>query len=303
MPWRQQTTAGTLHGRRLETPAGPWNAALEGTPRHRNVTVKRLILNAIQFVRAQSLVAHHFGRPYLPSLDLIEIDITYKCNLKCLNCNRSCRQAPSTLEMPVTAIEAFIAHGIDRKMAWKRIRILGGEPTLHSRFFEIVDRLMTYQKAHDPTVRLVVGTNFYGHRVRRILERLPPSIEVKSTLKTSPSNHFKPFNVAPVDTWYNRFSDYTCGCRIIADCGLGLTPGGYYMCAVAGGIDRIFGYRLGRSSLPDPPDAFEDQMAAFCPLCGHFGFQWPTRKPRQSKTWRRAYASAAQQAENPGGTP
>jgi hypothetical protein len=63
------------------------------------------------------------------------------------------------------------------------------------------------------------------------------------------------------------------------------------MCAVAGGIDRIFGYQLGQPTLPDPSDAFDDQMAAFCPLCGHFGFQWPTRKARQSKTWRLAYAS------------
>jgi hypothetical protein len=34
-------------------------------------------------------------------------------------------------------------------------------------------------------------------------------------------------------------------------------------------------------------------------LCGHFGFQWPTRKLRQSKTWRLAYAAAAQQAKKP----
>lgn len=272
---------------------------LKMPPRHRNITIKRLLLDAYQFIRAQSLVANHFGRQYLPSMDRIEVDITYKCNLKCINCNRSCTQAPSTLEIPVATIEAFIVQSVVQKISWKRIRILGGEPTLHSRFFDIVDRLMDYKKAHNPSVRLVVGTNFYGHQVRRVMEKLPPSIVIKSTLKTSRTNLFKPFNVAPVDTCYNRFSDYTCGCRIIADCGLGLTPSGYYMCAVAGGIDRIFRYNLGRPSLPDPSDVFEDQMAAFCPLCGHFGFQWPTRKPRQSKTWRQAYASAAQQAEKP----
>ena len=270
--------------------------------RHRNITLKRLLLDAYQFVRAQSLVVNHFGRQYLPSLDMMEIDITYKCNLKCTNCNRSCSQAPSALEMPVSTIEAFIAQSIDQKISWKRIRILGGEPTLHSRFFDIVDRLRDYQKTHNPSLRLVVGTNFYGDQVRRILGQLPPSIVIKSTLKTSRTNLFKPFNVAPVDTCYNRFSDYTCGCRIIADCGLGLTPSGYYMCAVAGGIDRIFGYHLGRPTLPDPSDTLEDQMAAFCPLCGHFGFQWPTRKPRQSKSWRLAYASAARQAEKPAST-
>jgi hypothetical protein len=73
------------------------------------------------------------------------------------------------------------------------------------------------------------------------------------------------------------------------DCGLGLTPSGYYMCAVAGGIDRIFQYGLGRKKIPDKSDDLSDQTTAFCGLCGHFGFQWPTRRIKQSETWRRAY--------------
>ncbi len=261
--------------------------------RHRNITVKRLLWDAYQFFRSQSWVCHRFGKPFHPSRKYVEIDITYRCNLKCINCNRSCTQAPSEIEMPVAMIAKFVAESIDRKIKWQRIRILGGEPTLHSRFFDIVGLLMDYRRMHNPTVRLVVGTNYHGRRVRRILEQLPPSVVIKSTLKRSRSNLFRPFNVAPVDTTVNRFSEYTCGCRIIEECGLGMTPSGYYMCAVAGGIDRIFGYGVGRSTLPHVSDGLGDQMAAFCPLCGHFGFQWPTRKSRCSKTWRRAYASAA----------
>lgn len=264
--------------------------------RHRNITLKRLVLDAYQLVRVQTFIAKRCGRPYRPNRDFIEIDITYKCNLKCINCNRSCSQVPSDLEMPVSMVDDFIAQSVEQKRAWKRIRILGGEPTLHSRFSDIIDRLTAYRRDHNPSVRLVVGTNFYGRRVRRTLEQLPSTIAIKSTLKTSRRNLFKPFNVAPVDTRYNRFSDFTCGCRIIAECGLGLTPAGYYVCAVAGGIDRIFGYHLARPTLPEASDTFEDQLAAFCPLCGHFGFQWPTRKAKQSETWRRAYAAAAQQA-------
>lgn len=261
--------------------------------RHRNVTVRRLLLDAFQFIRCQSWVCQRFGKPFQPSRTCVEIDITYKCNLRCINCNRSCAQAPSEVEMPLSTLEAFIAQSVEKKINWKRIRILGGEPTLHSRFADIVDRLLDYQRRHNPSVRLVVGTNFHGFQVRRALEELPPTVAIKSTLKTSRSNLFRPFNVAPVDTRVNQFSDYSCGCRIIAECGLGLTPSGYYMCAVAGGIDRIFGFQLGRKELPDTPDDLADQMAAFCPLCGHFGFQWPTRKIRQSRTWRQAYAAAA----------
>ncbi len=267
--------------------------------RHRNVTVKRLLLDAFQFIRCQSWVCRRFGKPFRPSRTYVEIDITYKCNLKCINCNRSCAQAPSEVEMPLSTVDAFIAQSVEQQIPWKRIRILGGEPTLHSRFPDLVDRLLDYQRRHNPSVRLVVGTNFHGRHVRRALERLPPCVAVKSTLKTSRSNLFRPFNVAPVDTRVNRFSDYSCGCRIIAECGLGLTPSGYYMCAVAGGIDRIFGFQLGRTELPDPSDDLVDQMAAFCPLCGHFGLQWPTRKIRQSRTWRQAYAAAALRTKPP----
>ncbi len=251
--------------------------------------MKRLVLDAYQFIRAQQPVVKVFGKQFLPSRDCIEIDITYVCNLKCINCNRSCSQAPSGIEMPVADIESFISQSVESKIAWERIRILGGEPTLHRHIYEIIDLLVSYQRTYNPSVRLVLGTNFFGQQVHRVLRNLPDAIVVKSTLKSSRVNLFKPFNVAPVDTIHNRFSDYAGGCRIIEECGLGLTPSGYYMCAVAGGIDRVFGYGLGREQLPAESDLLSDQMAAFCPLCGHFGFQWPTRRTRQSETWRQAY--------------
>jgi hypothetical protein len=257
--------------------------------RHRNISVKRLLKDAWQFVRTQSFVSDRFGRPYRPSRDHVEIDITYRCNLKCLNCNRSCTQAPSNIEMPVADIAAFLEQSIQRQVVWKRIRLLGGEPSLHSRLWDIIDLLIDYQRSSNPGVRLVLGSNYHGHQVRRVLGKLPEAIHVKSTLKSSRVNLFRPFNVAPVDKVAYRFADYACGCRIVEDCGLGLTPSGYYMCAVAGGIDRIFRYGLGRTSLPDESDAMLDQMSAFCSLCGHFGFQWPTRRARLSPTWRRAY--------------
>ena len=257
--------------------------------RHRNITLKRLFFDAVQFVRAQTFLSCRIGRQYRPSRAYVEIDITYKCNLKCINCNRSCTQAPSNLEMPVADIEAFIQQSVEKKNQWKRIRILGGEPTLHSRIFDIIDLLIAYQSQYNPSVRLVLGTNFFGSRVHRFLKKGPAAITVKSTLKSSRVNLFKPFNVAPVDTIFNRFSDYACGCRIIEECGMGLTPSGYYVCAIAGGIDRIFRYHLGRKELPGESDPLTDQMSAFCRLCGHFGVQWPTRRARVSKTWRLAY--------------
>jgi hypothetical protein len=268
-------------------------------PPHRNITAKRLVLDFYQFIRSQKPLVRMFGPQYRPSREFVEIDITYKCNLKCYNCNRSCGQTPSETEMPVSMIETFIRESVEKEWPWKRIRILGGEPTLHNRIFEIIEMLRRYRFFHNPDVRLVLCTNYFGEKVHNVLNQLPGDIVIKSTLKTSRTNLFRPFNVAPVDSRFNRFSDYSAGCRILADCGLGLTPKGYYICAVAGGIDRIFQYHLGRENIPALSDEMRDQLSAFCRLCGHFGFQWPVKGEKMSRSWKEAYACFENRTDSP----
>jgi hypothetical protein len=256
---------------------------------HRNITFRRLILDLVQEIRSQKPIVRLLGRPYRRSRRFIEIDLTYRCNLKCQNCNRSCTQAPSNREIQPAAIRAFIAESIDMGMRWERIRLLGGEPTLHRRFFEIIDLLMDYRAHHRPGLRIVVCTNGSGRRVNAALRSLPDSIAIKNTAKTARQRLFRPFNIAPIDRPRHRLAEFTTGCRILSDCGIGLTPLGYYPCAIAGGIDRIFGLNQPRPHLPAPDDALLDQLAVFCPLCGHFGFAWPTRHTKCSPTWEKAY--------------
>jgi hypothetical protein len=63
---------------------------------------------------------------------------------------------------------------------------------------------------------------------------------------------------------------------------MGLTPFGYYPCAIAGAIDRVFGFDKGRKHLPDPDDVMLDLFSVFCRLCGHFLENqrplWPDRR-------------------------
>ena len=47
--------------------------------------------------------------------------------------------------MPVSMVARFVQQSIEQRIAWKRIRILGGEPTLHSRIFDIVELLEPYR--------------------------------------------------------------------------------------------------------------------------------------------------------------
>ncbi len=259
--------------------------------RHRNITVRRLALDFWQAIRCQRFVAARLGRPYRRSRRFVEIDITYRCNMRCLNCNRSCTQAPSAIDMPVAQLEAFLGAGRDAGARWERIRLLGGEPTLHPDLPAIIGLLTDYRRRHNPQLRLVLCTNGSGSRTRQALSELPPGVAVKNTFKTARPRLFRPFNRAPCDLRRYRLADFTCGCRILEDCGLGVTPQGYYPCAVAGGIDRVFGFGLGRQTLPPDSDEMTDLLKRFCPLCGHFGFSWPTRRVIQSPAWIRGYAS------------
>jgi hypothetical protein len=282
--WLQQLNGSTETGQL---------AHMNPIRRHKNVTFKRLALDAYQFVRAQRPVVAKFGVQFQRSRDRVEIDLTYKCNLRCLNCNRSCTQLPSDKEIALPRIEAFLNDSIASQTHWKRIRLLGGEPTLHSRIFDIVELLVQYKQAENPGVRIVLCTNDFGRRVKRILSQLPDEIEIKSALKSSRTPLFRPFNRAPIDMRHHRFSDFSCGCRILKDCGIGLTPSGYYACAVAGGIDRVFGFNIGREALPAKNDTLVDQLGIFCRLCGHFGFAWPVKRQVVSATWQKAYQLAS----------
>jgi len=263
---------------------------------HRNITFRRLVLDLYQFIRAQKAVTRLLGAQFTRSLKYAEIDITYRCNLRCNNCNRSCTQAPSSTDMPVEKIESFLKESSHRGVKWERIRLLGGEPTLHPQLITILARLSAYRSSNSPGMRIVICTNGSGNRVNEVLSKLPEDIVIKSTVKGSRQRLFRPFNRAPVDSIVGRFADFSSGCRIISDCGLGLTPHGYYPCAVAGGIDRVFGFGVGRKNLPSQDDDMRDLMAIFCRFCGHFGFMWPTKRQRNSPTWKVAYRMYAEKS-------
>lgn len=255
----------------------------------RGILIKRMGMDIYHFVRCQSQLTNILGPQYKRSYRLIEIDITYRCNLRCPNCNRSCGQAPSKEEMTVEQIEEFIKNSIDNNVKWKQIRLIGGEPTLHSKFFTILELLLIYRSTYNPDLHIVVATNGFGDYVKKVLSKIPKDIIIENTYKDFEIPTFFPFNIAPKDSILYKNVDYSNGCRIIYDCGIGLTPYGYYPCAVAGGIDRIFNFGMGRKEFPSHDDLMIDQLETFCRLCGHFRFSLPTKKVKMSNTWKMAY--------------
>ena len=250
-------------------------------------------------IRVKRPITRLLGPQYQRSRDQIEIDITYACNLRCINCNRSVSQAPDDFHLPVRKVREFVDESICREKRWRRIRVLGGEPTLHPHFLEIVGELQRYREWW-PACTLEVVTNGFGEVVNKMLERLTPDVWVENSHKTSsiqPS--FRPFNIAPIDLPSYRNADFTNGCAIMNECGMGLTPMGYYQCAIAGGIDRIAGLKMGLDVLPDDDQALSEQLHTFCRFCGRFldGHYIPLElrpqlnERKNSPTWEQLYLS------------
>ena len=241
------------------------------------------------------------GHRYLPNLERIEIDITWECQVRCMNCDRSCRQAPTDERMTVEQIAAFVEQSVSAGKRWERITILGGEPTLHPDLDQILDLLLAFRETYSPPTALILASNGHGERTQQILENLPGGIQVRVTAKHSPHQPtFEPFNIAPIDIPELRGAQFSDGCWISTDCGIGLGPRGYYPCGVAGGIDRVFGLDVGLQAVPTEAAELATAMDACCRHCGHFlrgEFVGKSDRPRLnaeyiSPTWLRVYVLA-----------
>ncbi len=248
---------------------------------------------------------------FLPNQQKIEIDITYKCNLKCIGCNRSSAQVLSNNDdMSINQIKQFIRESIELKKKWKLINILGGEPTMHSKFEQIVKAILTdYIDSYSSSTILQITTNYYSEKSRNIIEKLPKhknlAINYHSFKKSNNIIYFSPFNDAPIDTIKFTKADYRKGCWVTSYCGIGFNKYGYYPCGVAGGIDRILGKNIGLKSLYDlDNNVLKSLMEDFCQYCGNFtdyhknygNFisrhnKAPFHKNVVSKTWVKLYAN------------
>jgi|WetSurMetagenome_2_1015567.scaffolds.fasta_scaffold307512_1 hypothetical protein len=247
-------------------------------------------LSLCHFVDTQKFVTAFTGPLYERTRFEIDLDITYACNLKCFGCNRCCGIAPSGDCLNLEQVRKFIRESSEKGVPWQTIGLAGGEPTLHPEFFRIIEELIAFKKSRCPEVTIAVYTNKFGDKVNDVLARVGGDIVVWDSAKKSNKNCFQAMNLAPKDSALNRFADFSSGCWITRDCGIVLSPYGYYQCAQAAAIDRVFGFDLGRKSLPDLSDSMRDLMQALCGYCGYFKYFNPKMldKDLMSSSWRKA---------------
>jgi len=217
----------------------------------------------------------------------IELDITYRCNLHCVNCNRVCGLAPRDDMMPLSQVERFREESLSAGVRWDQVAVLGGEPTLHPDVRPILGTVLGLAK------RVLFVTNgLTGVTSPEDLGFPPGAFRVKNTAKQGRVHRFAAMTDAVVNSYpempVTRFEE---GCEIPRVCGLGMNAAGYYPCPIAGTVDRIFGLGLAAKSLKELLDADPAPVfGACCRYCGHFwdtlGRPWDVQeKPTVSPSW------------------
>jgi hypothetical protein len=173
---------------------------------------------------------------------------------------------------------------------WRRIALLGGEPTLHPDLFAILDRLNRY-RGRFPGVDIRIVSNGYGEQVIATLARLPPWVSIQNTHKNSVvQSHFDAYNIAPQDLEEYRNADFSEGCTIPFSCGMALTRHGYYPCGAGASIDRIFGCGRTVGSLRQVTiEGLTGEFSRLCRYCGHFHGRTASSE-LMSESWAGAYS-------------
>lgn len=225
-------------------------------------------------------------------LRALELDVTYKCNMGCMQCNRALGVCPSQEMMTIEQIQKVLSESLSMAKPYQEIRVLGGEPTLHPQISKIVIALDWY-RSQVVESSISIWTNGHGERVKQELKNLPAWMRIRVSHKKLKvgGDEFEPFLAAPIDYSGICLKDYNKGCSQIAigKCGVGVSLYGIYVCPVAAAIDRVVGLDIGIRNLTEiSSERLREQCGQLCRYCGHFlkdnGLILPIKTV--SDTWR-----------------
>jgi hypothetical protein len=205
--------------------------------------------------------------PYLNKelLTNVQIEITSVCNIGCNNCDRLCGIAKTDDEMTVDQIKAFVDESISLDKKWGRIDVIGGEPSMHKNFTEVIEELGRY-KQWNPNCKMRYTTNGLGELANKRLSELPDYYHIRNSAKTCKEQDFEAVTDAPVDKGFS----YASACSIPWRCGIALNSKGYYLCGAGAGVARVSGVVepiVGLSNLS--ADLLKKQRDKLCNICGH----------------------------------
>lgn len=202
---------------------------------------------------------------YTPTSGKAELHITYRCNLSCVNCNRFSQiDNEHTPDMSVDDVKEFFRQARELNFD-PDVLIIGGEPTMHPDFLEII-RLSREFKGNG---LVQVWTNGRDREmVKHIREKYNASVP-EDTFKERSRIDF------PWDDYYTSPADFgmerlKCWQHASEICGISVDSGGYMPCAVGGMLDGVLKLGLRTKRLADLFDN-EKNAAITKKMCQHCG--------------------------------
>lgn len=195
----------------------------------------------------------------------IQLEITSKCNIGCHQCDRNCGTVPAGLDMTFVQLWNFIDRSIMHDRKYRRLDVIGGEPTLHPQLIPFLDAIKIY-KDKFPKCSVRLSTNGLGEKVTAALDKIPSWVNVRNSSKESANVPHKIYHDAPIDHNVTEVK----ACSVPWRCGIAMTPYGFFPCGAGASLARVFGLDIGIKNFEDlKVSNIKKQMTQLCKYCGH----------------------------------
>lgn len=203
--------------------------------------------------------------------DKIQIHLNTNCNMSCHHCS-SFSNIGKHLYLSIEKLNSFIEESINIGKEWKKIWLIGGEPSLYPYLKEAIGILDEYRKEHK-SCEIIFSTNGFSDKTKKIIDDMPAWMTIENSNKKSINNcglGFSTCYVAPIDLTEYDNADFSIGCSIADYCGIALNENGYFPCSPSANIDRVLNLNCSIEKLEDILNT--DITKIFDNLCGKCGF-------------------------------
>ena len=199
----------------------------------------------------------------------IHIEITNACNLECSNCTRFVGHHKHPYFMDV---ETFVKAANSLKYFPGMVGIMGGEPTLHPDFQEI---LTVFRDIIPEDYRRGLWTNGFKYPLHKeaIEETFLPHNIVYNDHNPNVPDYHQPLLIASKDVVpdYEERKALIDNCWVQRRWSASITPKGAFFCEVAAAQDHLFngpgGWDLTSDWWDKRPEEFQDQVERYCHNC------------------------------------
>lgn len=204
-------------------------------------------------------------------MSLIQIEITNRCPLKCPNCTRFVGHHNNFFDMTIdeftVALESLEGYE-------GNIGIMGGEPTLHPEFLELMDIFREFYPDINRRQLWTSGNNWEEYHEEIHKTFLPELISYNDHSGDIVVRH-QPLLVAIDEVIEDKelMFEFIDNCWVQKRWSASITPKGAYFCEVAAAMDYMFDWEYGWDVKPGwwkvkpGDDSFNDQLLTHCVNC------------------------------------